>query len=84
MCDSMQQQPQPGKKHEDEDDLFGVFAALQLNCINPAQKARAKYDMNNEIFQAMMEDEGSFASVQQHPTFMLDFSGPRYQIGQLF
>ena len=46
MCDSMRQQPQSGKKHEDEDDLFGVFVASQLKCMNPAQKARAKYHID--------------------------------------
>ena len=80
MCDSMRQQPQSGKKHEDEDDLFGVFVASQLKCMNPAQKARAKYHINKVIFQTMMVDERSFASVQQHHTFMPDFSGG-YQIG---
>ena len=46
MCDSMRQQPQSGKKHEDEDDLFGVFVASQLKCMNPAKKARAKYHID--------------------------------------
>ena len=43
-------------------------------------KSKGKISLNNVIFQAMMVDEGSFASLQQHPTFMPDFSGG-YQIG---
>ena len=74
MCDNMQHQPQTAKEHKDEDDLFGAFVASQLKCMNHTQKARAKYHINNIIFQAMMPDEGPasspFASVQQHPTFM--------------
>ena len=73
MCDSIQKQQQTGKKHQNE-DMFGVFVASQLKCMIPAPKTRAKYHINNMIFQAIMVDEGSYPSVQQHPPFMPDFS----------
>ena len=54
MCSSMQQQPQAAKEEKDEDDLFGVFVASQLKCMDQSRKARAKYHINNMIFQVMM------------------------------
>ena len=39
---------------KDEDDLFGVFVASQLKCMDHSKKARAKYHINNIIFQVMM------------------------------
>ena len=80
MCNSIQKQPQTGKKPQNEDDLFGVFVASQLKCMIPAPKPRAKYHINNMIFHTIMVGEGSYASVQQHPPFMPDFSGG-YLIG---
>lgn len=80
MCDSIQKQQQTGKKHQNKDDLFGVFVASQLKCMIPTPKARTKYHINNMVFQAIMVDEGSYASVQQHPPFMPHFSGG-YLIG---
>ena len=52
MC-SMQQQPQAAKEEKD-DDLFSVFVALQLKCMDQSRKARAKYHISNMIFQVMM------------------------------
>ena len=49
MCSSMQQQ-----EEKDEDDLFGFFVASQLKCMVHSKKARAKYHINNMIFQIMM------------------------------
>lgn len=56
MCSSMQQQQQPqaAKEEKDEDDFFGVFVASQLKCMDQSRKARAKYHINNIIFQVMM------------------------------
>lgn len=55
MCSSMQQQqPQAAKEEKDENDFFGVFVASQLNCMDQSRKARAKYHINNIIFQVMM------------------------------
>ena len=55
MCSSMQQQqPQAAKEEKDEDDFFGVFVASQLKCMDQSSKARAKYHINNIIFQVMM------------------------------
>ena len=54
MCSSMQQQLQAAKEEKDEDDLFGIFVALQLKCMHQSSKARAKYHINNMIFQVMM------------------------------
>ena len=34
MCSSIQQQPQAAKEEKDEDDLFGVFVASQLKCMD--------------------------------------------------
>lgn len=57
MCSSMQQQqPQAAKEEKDENDFFGVFVASQLNCMDQSRKARAKYHINNIIFQVMMSD----------------------------
>ena len=46
MCSSMQQQPQAGKEEKDEDDLFGVFVASQLKCMDQSRRAKAKYHIN--------------------------------------
>ena len=55
MCSSMQQQQQPqAAKEENDDDFFGVFVASQLKCMDQSRKARAKYHINNIIFQVMM------------------------------
>ena len=54
MCSSLQQQPQAAKAEKDEGDLFGVFVASQLKCMDQSRKARAKYHINNMIFQVMM------------------------------
>ena len=54
MCSSMQQQPVAAKEEKDEDDLFGFFVASQLKCMDHSKKARAKYHINNMIFQVMM------------------------------
>ena len=54
MCSRMQQQPQAAKEEKDEDDLFGVFVASQLKCMDQSRKAKAKYHINNMIFQVMM------------------------------
>jgi len=53
MCSSMQQL-QAAKEEKDEDDFFGVFVASQLKCMDQSRKARAKYHINNIIFQVMM------------------------------
>ncbi|CAH3019743.1 unnamed protein product [Porites evermanni] len=55
-------------------------ASRALKCMIPTPKARTKYHINNMVFQAIMVDEGSYASVQQHPPFMPHFSGG-YLIG---
>lgn len=54
MCSNMQQQPQATKEEKEEDDLFGVFVASQLKCMDQSRKARAKCHINNIIFQVMM------------------------------
>lgn len=54
MCSSMQQQLRAAKQEKDEDDLFGLFVASQLKCMDQSRKARAKYHINNMIFQVMM------------------------------
>ena len=40
MCSSMQQQPQAAKEENDEDDLFGIFVASQLNAWTTQGKQR--------------------------------------------
>ena len=66
MCSSMQQQPQAAKEEKDEDDLFGVFVA------------KAKYHINNMIFQVMMSGQSG-----DGPTgFMQDLnSGQGFHLG---
>ena len=70
MCSSMQQQPQAPKEEKDEDYLFGVFVASQLKCMDQSRKARAKYHINNMIFQVMM----SGPSVDDPSGFMQDLN----------
>ena len=60
MCSSMQQQPQAAKEEKDENDLFGVFVASQLKCMDQSRKARAKYHINNMYFQVMMSGPSGF------------------------
>ena len=78
MCSSMQQQLRAAKQEKDEDDLFGVFVASQLKCLDQSRKARAKYHINNMIFQVTM----SGSSVDDPTGFKQDLnSGQGFYLG---
>ena len=48
------------KEEKDDNGLFGFFVALQLKCMDHSKKARAKYHINNIIFQVTMSGPSGF------------------------